>query len=146
MRFLFTLFHKYLAITKTSAKNKHNNKNAATLPKTPTPSTRAIARGEIHSQDSGRDRRDETDEADDLPPPRLDRVKQRVGAAKGSVYRLRDVYPNEDAARKAATAKRSSLASGERALSLALPVGKPAAAAEAPLSVSGLHPDAEGVA
>jgi len=73
-----------------------------------------------------------------------EKVDVRVGETKGSAYRLRDPYPTEDAARAAAEAKLAALKRGEATLSLTLNVGVPTAAAEAPLTVSGLHADAEG--
>lgn len=73
-----------------------------------------------------------------------ERVDVRAGETKGSAYRLRDPYSSEDAARAAAEGKLAALKRGEATLSLNLSVGVPTAAAEAPLTVVGLHPDAAG--
>ncbi|EKV28902.1 hypothetical protein C882_0665 [Caenispirillum salinarum AK4] len=48
------------------------------------------------------------------------------------------------AASAAAEAKPGSLKRGEATLTINPAVGRPSAAAEAPLTVSGLHPDADG--
>lgn len=72
------------------------------------------------------------------------KVEVRVGEAEGPAYRLRNEYPTEAAARAGADSKLAGLKRGEATLTLNLSVGRPAAAAEAPLSVSGLHPDADG--
>jgi phage protein D len=72
------------------------------------------------------------------------KVEVRVGEAKGPAYRSRNEYPTEAAARAGANAKLASLKRGEATLTLNLAVGRPSAAAVAPLAVSGLHPDADG--
>lgn len=72
------------------------------------------------------------------------KVEIRVGEAEGPAHRIRDEYPTEAAARAAADAKLAALKRGEATLTLNLSVGRPGAAAEAPLTVGGLHPDADG--
>jgi uncharacterized protein len=63
--------------------------------------------------------------------------------AKGSTYRLRQTFPDQDAAKTAAKAKRQGLERAKRALRLTLP-GSPAYGAEMPLSLSGFAEDLDG--
>lgn len=72
------------------------------------------------------------------------KVDLKAGGGDGATYKIRYEYPTKEAAEAGAAAKLGNLKRGTASLSLTLKVGKPAAAAEAPLSVAGIHPDADG--
>lgn len=69
---------------------------------------------------------------------------ERAGDGAGPVYKLRGEYPSAAAAQAAAQSRLGRLARGEATLTVTLRVGRPEAVAEAPLTLSSLHPDADG--
>lgn len=72
-------------------------------------------------------------------------VVERVGSGEGEgVYRLRKTYTDADAAKTAAAAKLAALGRGTALLSLTLP-GRPALAAESPLTLTGFGDGIDGV-
>lgn len=66
--------------------------------------------------------------------------------AGAPAYSLRNTYPDEAAAKAAASAKLAALKRGTATLSIDNIRGKPAATAEAPLTIRNCHPEADSTA